>query len=182
MKCSPELFEALDRTFAPGTFTERDCNDATMQQLERFGIFRTERPGYDRETGSNRDEGRNYLANLHNIWQASFEVGDDGLADKTKPIPIKDRLPKPIVYHLSVGFPEDLTEANVQVMKDWNAAGDLIDWIYVEYYNEKSPTKSSIARLADTALAMMKFKVIFRDCTNYDALAERYAYERMMEM
>lgn len=70
----------------------------------------------------------------------------------------------------------------VKIMKDWNAAGDLIDWIYVEYYNEKSPTKSSIVRLADTALAMMKFKVIFRDCTNYDALAERYAHERMMEM
>jgi len=122
MTCSPELFEALDRTFAPGTFTERDCNDATMQQLERFGIFRTERPGYDRETGSNRDEGRNYLANLHNIWQASFELGDDGLADKSKPIPLKDRLPKPIVYHLSVGFPTDLNEANVQIMKDWNAA------------------------------------------------------------
>lgn len=70
----------------------------------------------------------------------------------------------------------------VKIMKDWNAAGDLIDWIYVEYYNEKSPSKYSIVRLADTALAMMKFKVIFRDCTNYDALAERYAYERQMEM
>jgi len=70
----------------------------------------------------------------------------------------------------------------VKIMKDYNAAGDLIDWIYVEYYNEKSPSKYSIVRLADTALAMMKFKVIFRDCINYEALAERYAYERMMEM
>ena len=70
----------------------------------------------------------------------------------------------------------------VKIMKDWNAAGNLIDWIYVEYHNEKSPTKKSIVRLADTALAMMKFTVIFRDCTNYNALAERYATERMMEM
>ena len=70
----------------------------------------------------------------------------------------------------------------VKIMKDWNAAGDLIDWIYVEYYNEKSPSKYSIVRLADTALAMMKFKVIFRDSVDYDALAERYAHERMMEM
>lgn len=69
----------------------------------------------------------------------------------------------------------------VKIMKDWNAAGELIDWIYVEYYNEKSPSKYSIVRLADTALAMMKFKVIFRDCVNYNALAERYAYERMVE-
>lgn len=70
----------------------------------------------------------------------------------------------------------------VKITKDWNAAGQLIDWIYVEYYNEKSPSKYSIARLADTALQMMKFKVIFRDCINYDALAEQAAYERMMEM
>jgi hypothetical protein len=70
----------------------------------------------------------------------------------------------------------------VKIMKDLNAAGEMIDWIYVQYYNEKSPSKFSIVRLADTALAMMKFRVIFRDCTNYDALAERYAYERQMEM
>ena len=66
----------------------------------------------------------------------------------------------------------------VKIMKDRNAAGDLIDWIYVEYYNEKSPSKYSIVRLADTALAMMKFKVIFRDCTNYEALALRNDYEK----
>lgn len=70
----------------------------------------------------------------------------------------------------------------VKITKDWNAAGNLIDWIYVEFYNEKSPTKHSIVRLADTALEMMKFQVIFRDCTNYNALAERFAFERMMEM
>ncbi len=70
----------------------------------------------------------------------------------------------------------------VKIMQDFNANGDLIDWIYIEYYNEKLPSKYSIARLADTALEMMKFKVIFRDCINYDALAEQAAYERMMEM
>ena len=72
----------------------------------------------------------------------------------------------------------------VKIMRDLNAAGDMIDWIYVEYHNEKSPSKKSIVRLADTALAMMKFKVIFRYTTgaNYDALAERYAHERQMEM
>ena len=39
----------------------------------------------------------------------------------------------------------------------------MICWIYVEYYNDKSPSKSSIARLANTALEMMKFQVTFRD-------------------
>ena len=51
----------------------------------------------------------------------------------------------------------------VKIMRDKNAAGDLIDWIYVEYHNPKSPTKRSIVRLANTALAMMKFVVTFRD-------------------
>ena len=51
----------------------------------------------------------------------------------------------------------------VKIMKAPNAAGNLIDWIYIEYYNHKSPSKHSIVRLADTALAMMKFEVVFRD-------------------
>jgi hypothetical protein len=70
----------------------------------------------------------------------------------------------------------------VKIMKAMNAAGNMIDWIYIEYYNEKSPSNYSIVRLADTALEMMKFKVTFRDCCNYDALAERFTFERMMEM
>jgi hypothetical protein len=70
----------------------------------------------------------------------------------------------------------------VKIMQGWNANHDLIDWIYIQYYNEKSPSKYSIARLADTALEMMKFKVIFRDCINYDALAEQAAHDRMVEM
>lgn len=65
----------------------------------------------------------------------------------------------------------------VRIVRNLNAAGDMIDWIHVEYYNDKSPTKSAIAVLADTALEMMKFKVIFRDCTNYEALALRNDYE-----
>jgi hypothetical protein len=51
----------------------------------------------------------------------------------------------------------------VKIMQDRNAAGNMIDWIYVEYYNEKSPSKYSIVRLADTSLEMMKFVVTFRD-------------------
>lgn len=66
----------------------------------------------------------------------------------------------------------------VKIMRDLNAAGDMIDWIYVEYFNPKSPSKHSIVRLADTALEMMKFKVTFRD---WDIQAEQNAYDRMVE-
>ena len=51
----------------------------------------------------------------------------------------------------------------VRIVQNKNAAGDMIDWIHIEYHNEKAPTKKSIAVLADTALAMMKFQVTFRD-------------------
>lgn len=51
----------------------------------------------------------------------------------------------------------------VRIVQGKNAAGNMIDWIHVEYYNEKSPSKYSIAVLADTALEMMKFVVTFRD-------------------
>lgn len=66
----------------------------------------------------------------------------------------------------------------VKIMKNLNAAGDLIDWIYVEYYNEKSPSKYSIVRLAETALPMMKFTVIFRD---YDIQADQNTHDLMLE-
>jgi hypothetical protein len=51
----------------------------------------------------------------------------------------------------------------IRIVQAKNAAGDMIDWIHVQYYNEKSPSKYSIAVLAKTSLEMMNFKVIFRD-------------------
>jgi cytidine deaminase len=59
----------------------------------------------------------------------------------------------------------------VKIMRAPNAAGELIDWIYVEYYNEQSPCKHSIARLAETSLEMMKFVVTFRDHTHKESVA-----------
>ncbi len=63
----------------------------------------------------------------------------------------------------------------VKIMRAPNARGDLINWIYVEYYNEKSPSKYSIARLAETALEMMKFVVTFRDIDIQIARGEKVA-------
>ena len=51
----------------------------------------------------------------------------------------------------------------VNIVKAKNALGDIVNWIHIESYNDKSPTKKSIAVLAETALPMMKFEVIFRD-------------------
>ncbi len=63
----------------------------------------------------------------------------------------------------------------VKIMRAPNARGDLINWIYVEYYNDKSPSKYSITRLAETALEMMKFVVTFRDIDIQIARGEKAA-------
>lgn len=51
----------------------------------------------------------------------------------------------------------------VRIKRAKNAANKMINWIHIEYFNPQSPTKHSIAVLAETALEMMKFKVTFRD-------------------
>ena len=50
-----------------------------------------------------------------------------------------------------------------RIVRGKNAANQMINWIHVEYHNERSPSKRSIAVLAETALEMMKFVVTFRD-------------------
>lgn len=67
----------------------------------------------------------------------------------------------------------------VVAIEDRMCADNIVrPWIVVEHFRKGNVVRTS---LSDASLAMMKFKVIFRDCTNYDALAERYAYERMVE-
>jgi hypothetical protein len=51
----------------------------------------------------------------------------------------------------------------IRITRKMNAANEMIDWIHIEYYNHESPSKTSIAVLAETALPMMKFMVTFRD-------------------
>ena len=48
----------------------------------------------------------------------------------------------------------------VDIVDAMNAAGDIIPWIVIEHIMHNRPVRT---RLADTALEMMKFKVIFRD-------------------
>lgn len=63
----------------------------------------------------------------------------------------------------------------IRIVRAKNAAGDMINWIHIEYHNEKAPTKKSIAVLAETSLPMMKLKVIFRDINVQIARNEKVA-------
>jgi hypothetical protein len=66
----------------------------------------------------------------------------------------------------------------VVAIEDRPCADNLVrPWIVVEHVRKGNVVRTS---LSDVSLARMKFKVIFRDCTNYNALAERYAYEHSM--
>lgn len=47
----------------------------------------------------------------------------------------------------------------VKIARDLNAAGDMIDWIHISH---ELSGRQIVTRLADTALAMMKLKVISR--------------------
>ena len=59
----------------------------------------------------------------------------------------------------------------IRIVQSKNAAGNMIDWIHVEYHNDKSPIKKSIAVLAETSLEMMKFVITFRDYTHTESVA-----------
>ena len=73
----------------------------------------------------------------------------------------------------------------IRIVEGMNMAYNMINWIHVEYYNHKSPSKYSIVVLPETSLAMMKFIVTFRDhdpdIRNYDIEADMSDHERMME-
>lgn len=63
----------------------------------------------------------------------------------------------------------------IRIVRAKNAANNMINWIHVQYHNEKAPTKKSIAVLAETALVMMKFVVTFRDYDIQVARGEKEA-------
>lgn len=51
-----------------------------------------------------------------------------------------------------------------------NAAGDVVPWVVIRHYRYGRPTYT---RIADTALEMMQFKVIFRDVDIQIALGDK---------
>ncbi|MFN7134540.1 MAG: hypothetical protein ACK4N5_20850, partial [Myxococcales bacterium] len=99
------------------------------RMMSKFGFFRTERLAYDRDYGLT-ESGRIYLANRHNVWKRSrvpnpaFDPSRPAGRDnpRTLPMPLQERSPKPIVYYLSPGFPEELKEGVKAVEVSWDRA------------------------------------------------------------
>ena len=83
--------------------TTEGCETASFDFHKRFGYFRTRRLKYNEERPQ-VDPNRRYYANRWDIWT---EV--DG---ETKP--------KPIVYHLNAGYPQDMIPAAEEVERQWD--------------------------------------------------------------
>ncbi|MCB9558385.1 MAG: zinc-dependent metalloprotease [Deltaproteobacteria bacterium] len=123
--CGPELSKIRtsflrvgDRNFEPRPLPDRE--------MAKFGFFRTERFTWDEKYGFTED-GRIYLANIHNIWENPYQANADGTLKRDGDgklilTPIADRTPKPIVYHINKDYPCSLMASTKLIEKSWNEA------------------------------------------------------------
>jgi len=106
--------------------------------METFGVFEVMRLSYDRRYGLT-EAGRVWYAQRHNVWGEWFQKDEDGqllceasgvtaacedFASDDVPAPLElryaDRSVRPIVYHLSHDFPEELHAAALDLGVQWN--------------------------------------------------------------
>lgn len=121
--------------------------DWSGDRQEQFGYFVVERAGYDPHYGA-VESVRHRFINRHNLWMQSHRRGADGelmacttdaecddgrgsicdlhlararrTATGACTIPYRDREVRPIAYHVSREFPEDLYVTAERVGRDWN--------------------------------------------------------------
>ena len=136
MECTPEVLAKLGPTYS-----EANCHTLQLDQMGRFGFFRTENYAANRRVPDGHDELRHFYANHHSIWQQPYQwemtrdadgnsvvATDENGKPKLKtdkdgnpvPVPVKQRKVKPIVYYLNVNFPEDLKVTAQEVAKEWD--------------------------------------------------------------
>ena len=118
VKVRTSFLKAKPRNFEPVFYGDHE--------MGKFGYFRTERLAYDRRQGFT-ESGRIYLANVYNIWQQAYQVNSDGTFRIDQEgnrvlIPMEDREPKPIIYHLNRDFPCEMVATAQRVAADWNQA------------------------------------------------------------
>lgn len=95
-----------------GAHYESRCQPATFDLHGRFGYFRTERVAYDRFVGT-ADDTRQYWVNRWNIWQTMIDENGEAL-------PMSERIPKPITYHMNLEYPEFMFDAAQETAEEWN--------------------------------------------------------------
>ena len=129
--CGPEVvkirysFARVDQVstgkYEPREYTDHEMND--------FGYFRAERCAYDHLYGC-KDSTVTNLANLHNIWKASYDEDGDL-------IPYEEREVMPVTYYLNYDFPEDLLEMAQRVFDGYNDIFvEIVETLQGEEYTE----------------------------------------------
>lgn len=84
------------------------------KMMEKFGYFRTERLTYDRLRGTTYSGLIQYV-NRFNVFK-QWKVNQFGEPDYSQ------MEVKPVVYHLSQGFPRKYVAASIALVKSWNGA------------------------------------------------------------
>ncbi len=82
------------------------------QRMGEFGMFRVERPTYDRKLG-NTFEGLIQLAYRHDMWQGSRQ--SDG-----EPLDFEARALSPITYTLSENYPEEMLPVTREIATEYD--------------------------------------------------------------
>ncbi len=90
-------------------FHQWDRLDYNDHDMERFGYFRSERLRWDIDYGTTFGGIQRY-ANRHDIWQRDENGAIIGV--------------KPIVYHLTEGYPANLVQASIDMAAQWSVAFD----------------------------------------------------------
>lgn len=93
---------------------DESCSNATFDFYDRFGFIRLNKTTWSEERQT-YESGRKQYAARQDIWEASSD--DDG-----ERLPLAQREPEPIVYHLNLGFPRDMMEVAELVEEEWNDA------------------------------------------------------------
>lgn len=89
--------------------------DYSNQDMNRFGLFRTERYTYDPKLGY-MNSGRIELANRHNLWKRAYN-------DAGELIPVNEREVRTVPYYIFDGVNEEkLAAMSEQVIDEWNVA------------------------------------------------------------
>ncbi len=90
--------------------------DYSNADMNRFGVFRTERYTYDPKTGRVMNSGRIELAERHNIWKASYDASGNV-------IPVEDREIRTAPYYIHDNLKEPLmAKASRQAIEEWDVA------------------------------------------------------------
>lgn len=99
------------------------------RQMSRFGFFLSERYTFDPQRGVT-ESGRIKLLQRHNFWEDSFRRAADGSFERTAdgariPIPISERVVRPVRYYLNEEFPTapEVHAAGLDTIAQWNAVG-----------------------------------------------------------